>query len=123
MFIFTLCALGGSDAHLQNAHKPKAHHTHCLMLQITVNQNNIYENLSLSGMCVYIYIYVLVKIRVCALTVMESERSSSDPALLMLLVEEVELVEFGILGFLVISPFRSSDMSRGRSCVFASLTA
>lgn len=56
MFIFTLCALGGSDAHLQNAHKPKAHHTHCLMLQITVNQNNIYENLSLSGMCVYIYI-------------------------------------------------------------------
>lgn len=30
---------------------------------------------------------------------MESERSSSDPALLMLLVDEVELVEFGILGF------------------------
>lgn len=28
---------------------------------------------------------------------MESERSSSEPALLMLLVEEVELVEFGIV--------------------------
>lgn len=35
----------------------------------------------------------------CALTVIESERSSSEPALLMLFVEEVELVEFGILAF------------------------
>lgn len=42
----------------------------------------------------------VIKLRACALTVMESERSSSEPALLMLLVEEVELVEFGILAFL-----------------------
>lgn len=40
-----------------------------------------------------------VKIRASVLTVMESERSSSEPALLMLLVEELELVEFGILAF------------------------
>lgn len=33
----------------------------------------------------------------CVLTVMESERSSSDPVLLMLLVEEVELLELGII--------------------------
>ena len=48
---------------------------------------------------------------------MESERSSSDAALLMLLVDDVELVELGIAQLLVLS-FRPLCSSRCGSAGF-----